>query len=117
MFSSSSFESTVLLCAKAGLPSSSSSSAGERARRGGVLTVGMKGDRVRDLRLMRRTGEGDLERDLELSVEGDLDDRLLLGLGDLVLDLDLDLEYDLDLLRDRERLREYDLLFLRGERE
>lgn len=33
--------------------------------------MGMNGERERDLR-RRRTGEGDLERDLESSVDGDL---------------------------------------------
>lgn len=56
-----------------------SSSSGEeeeeagRREAWGERTVGMKGERDRDLRLVvRRSGEGDLERDLELAVDGDL---------------------------------------------
>lgn len=52
--------------------------------------MGMNGERERDLR-RRRTGEGDLERDLESSVDGDLEECLLRR-GDLLRDLDLDLE-------------------------
>ena len=59
--------------AKEGLSMSSSSGEAGRREAGGERTVGMKGERERDLRLVaRRSGEGDLERDLELAVDGDL---------------------------------------------
>ena len=59
---------------KVGLPSSSSSwVGGVTARRGGVLTTGMNGERERDLDLrLRRAGLRDLDLDRELSVDGDL---------------------------------------------